>query len=46
MGTCIVPPPEDKNIVGSRCVFKVKRKADRSVEKFKAHLVALADRRH
>ena len=36
----LVPPPEDKNIVGSRWVFKVKRKADGSVEKFKARLVA------
>ena len=36
----LVPPPEDKNIVGSRWVFKVKRNADGSVEKFKARLVA------
>ncbi|CAB3994449.1 Hypothetical predicted protein, partial [Paramuricea clavata] len=36
----LVPPPDDKNIVGSRWVFKVKRKADGSVEKFKARLVA------
>ena len=35
-----VPPPENKNIVGSRWVFKVKRNADGSVEKFKARLVA------
>ena len=35
-----VPPPENKNMVGSRWVLKVKRNADGSVEKFKARLVA------
>ena len=36
----LVPRPENKNIVGSRWVFKVKRNADGSVGKFKARLVA------
>ena len=31
----LVSPPEDKNIVGSQWVFKVKRSADLSLEKFK-----------
>ena len=36
----LVPPPENKNMVGSRWVSKVKRNADGSVERFKARLVA------
>ena len=36
----LVPPPDDKNIIGSKWVFKVKRKADETVQKFKARLVA------
>ena len=36
----LVPLPEGKNVVGSRWVFKVKRNADGSVERFKARLVA------
>ena len=36
----LVPPPEGKNIVGSRWVFKVKRNSDGNVERFKARLVA------
>lgn len=32
--------PTDKNIVGSKWVFRVKRKADGSVDKYKARLVA------
>ena len=36
----LVPPPEDKNIVGNRWVFEVKRNADGSIEWFKARLVA------
>ena len=36
----LVPPPHDKNIVGSKWVFKVKRNADGTVQKFKARLVA------
>ena len=35
-----VPRPPDNNIVGSKWVFRVKRKADRSVDKYKARLVA------
>jgi hypothetical protein len=40
-GTWItVPRPTDKNIVGSRWVYRIKRKADGSIEKYKARLVA------
>ncbi len=35
-----VPRPRDKNIVGSKWVFHVKRKADGSIDKYKAWLVA------
>ena len=35
-----VPRPEGKNIVGSKWVFRIKRKADGSIEKYKARLVA------
>jgi histone deacetylase 1/2 len=36
----LVPPPPGRNIIGSRWVFKVKHKADGSVDKYKARLVA------
>ena len=36
----LVPPPEDKNVVGSKWVFKVKRKADGTIQRFKGRLVA------
>ena len=36
----LVPPPERKNIVGSRWVLKVKRNEDGSVDRSKARLVA------
>ena len=36
----LVLPPHDKNIVGSKWVFKVKGNADGTVQKFKARLVA------
>ena len=35
-----VPRPANKNIVGSKWVFRIKRKANRSIEKYKACLVA------
>ena len=35
-----VPRPPNKNVVGSKWVFRIKRKADGSVEKYKARLVA------
>ena len=34
----LVPPPEEKNIVGSRWILKVKRDED-GVDRFKARLV-------
>jgi histone deacetylase 1/2 len=36
----LVPPPPGCNVIGSRWVFKVKHKADGSLDKFKARLVA------
>ena len=36
----LVPPPEGKNIVGSKWVLKVKRNSDGSLDRFKARLVA------
>lgn len=36
----LVPPPDDANIVGSKWVFKVKRKANGEVDRYKARLVA------
>ena len=36
----LVPPPNDCNIVGCKWVFRIKRHADGSVDRFKARLVA------
>ena len=36
----LVPPPEGKNIVGSRWVLKVKRDENGCIDRFKARLVA------
>jgi Reverse transcriptase (RNA-dependent DNA polymerase) len=35
-----VPPPVNQNIVGYKRVYKIKRKADGSIKRFKAWLVA------
>jgi hypothetical protein len=35
-----VPRPAKRNIVGSKWVFRIKRKADRSIDKYKVQLVA------
>ena len=37
---CTVPRPSGKNVVGSKWVFHIKHKADGSVDKYKARLVA------
>lgn len=36
----LVPPRPHMNLVGSKWIFKIKRKADGSVERYKAGLVA------
>ncbi|KAK1650639.1 hypothetical protein QYE76_068444 [Lolium multiflorum] len=36
----LVPSPSGRNIIGSRWVFKLKHKADGSIDKYKARLVA------
>ncbi|KAI1004256.1 hypothetical protein K3495_g3954 [Podosphaera aphanis] len=36
----IVTRPQNRNVVGSKWVFKIKRKADGSIERYKARLVA------
>jgi hypothetical protein len=36
----LVPPPIDKNIVGCKWVFKLKRNSDGSISRYKARLVA------
>jgi Reverse transcriptase (RNA-dependent DNA polymerase) len=35
-----VPRPQNKNIVGSKWVYRIKKKADGIIEKYKARLVA------
>ena len=34
-----IPHPKGKNVVGSKWVFRLKRKADGSIDKYKARLV-------
>ncbi|MFV0960741.1 reverse transcriptase domain-containing protein, partial [Klebsiella pneumoniae] len=36
----IVPRPANRNVVGSKWVYKIKRKPDGSIERYKARLVA------
>ena len=36
----VVPRPQDRSVVGSRCIHKVKYATDGSVEKYKARFVA------
>jgi hypothetical protein len=38
---CLVPRPEKLKIIKSKCVFKVKRRADNLIQKLKACLVAM-----
>jgi Reverse transcriptase (RNA-dependent DNA polymerase) len=36
----LVPPPDNQHIVGCKWVYRIKRKADGTIERFKARLVA------
>lgn len=36
----LVPPPRGKNIIGCKWVYKIKRKADGSIDRYKVRLVA------
>ena len=36
----VVPKPEDKSVVSSKWIYKIKHTADGSIEKYKARLVA------
>jgi len=35
-----LPPPEGKNIIGCKWVYKIKRKADGTIDRYKARLIA------
>jgi hypothetical protein len=36
----LVPPQPNRNLIDSKCVYKIKHKADGSIDRYKAHLVA------
>jgi hypothetical protein len=36
----VVPRPEEKKMVGSKCIYKVKHEVDGSVDKYKSCFVA------
>ncbi|KAJ4762199.1 Gag/pol [Rhynchospora pubera] len=36
----LIPPPTEQKVIGSKWIYKIKRKPDGSIERFKARLVA------
>lgn len=36
----LVPPPEHRSIIGSKCIYKLKKNLDGSISRYKAHLEA------
>ncbi|CAM8966737.1 unnamed protein product [Rhodiola kirilowii] len=36
----LADPPKDKNVIGSKWIYRIKRKADGSIKRYKARLVA------
>lgn len=38
---CLIPPPPNTNVIGCKWVYRVKLKADGSIERYKARLVAI-----
>jgi hypothetical protein len=42
----LVPPPKGKNIIGFKWVYKVKWKADGTIDRYKACLVAKGYKQH